>query len=145
MTIDVGYIWYYICDEDCTYFPIWNPAPLFQVVDGKMSKYWTYAFYPDTDYYRTETIWAYPEWAKNPYRYYDRLSDGEDEEVEIFKKYKALMDVEFPNPSILDRATILDDAWLMCSYCIDAWESISNDGMVICPTCHRMMHNPRYK
>jgi hypothetical protein len=144
MTIEMGYIWYYICDESYGYFPIWQPSPLFQVISGKMSRYWIFAFYPETERYRSQISWAYPEWANNPYQYYDRLSDGEEEEVKIFKKYKALMDVEFPIPSNTCVAEALDETWLMCPYCIDAWESISKEGMVICPKCKTMMHNPRF-
>ena len=99
MTIRMGYVWYYICDESYGYFPIWKPSPLFQVISGKMSRYWIFAFYPETERYISQTLWAYPEWTNKPYQYYDRLSDGEEEEVKIFKQYKALMDVEFPIPS----------------------------------------------
>ena len=35
-----GEIWYYICDERYTYFPIHNPAPLFKVIDLHPSRYW---------------------------------------------------------------------------------------------------------
>jgi hypothetical protein len=55
------------------------------------------------------------------------------------------MDLEFPDPSISDKTQALDDEWLMCPFCIDAWQSDSKDGMVICPTCHRKLHNPRYE
>jgi hypothetical protein len=121
---------------------MWKPAPLFEVARGEISKFWIYNYDPLNIPY--ETIWAFPEWAKNPYKYYDRLTDCEDVEVEIFKKYKTLMDLEFPNPSVNLTAEILDDTWLMCPNCIDAWESTSQNGMVICPKCHNMMHNPRW-
>ena len=38
LTIEQGYIWYYIFDESCTYFPVWNPSPLFDVIDGNISR-----------------------------------------------------------------------------------------------------------
>lgn len=144
MTVNSGYIWYYICDEHAKNYPIWNPSVLFEVIDSKISKYWIYTCYFSQDRQSFSATWAYPEWAMNEYTYYDRLSDGEKEETNIFKKYKELMDIEFPLPSIPEAASALDEEWLMCHFCLDAWQSISKDGMVICPKCKRMMHNPRY-
>jgi len=56
------------------------------------------------------------------------------------------MDLEFPNPNVNLVATIGDDRWLICTSCLDAWESQVQDlAMVICPKCKQVMHNPRYK
>lgn len=145
MTIRSNYVWYYICDEHYSYFPTWKPSPLFAVVDGAISKYWIYSFIWKHEVNYSDTTWAYPEWANDPNGYYDRLSDGEEKEVKIFQAYKQAMDLEFPNPSVLDYAKALDAGWLMCDYCIDAWKSETKDqGLVVCPTCNRMLHNPRY-
>ena len=141
LTIRINYMWYYVKDEHNISYPVWKPAPLFDVVDGRLSRYWIYSYKQDLE----QSTIAYPEWANDPYHYYDALSDGEDEAKEFFFKYKKLMDVEYPDPSINTKAEILDDKWLMCPVCIDAWESISTDGMVICPNCKTKMHNPRYK
>jgi len=142
MTVYGGYIWYHICDEAYSYFPRWNPSPLFEVANGHLSRFWVYNFTKDGNW--VKVIISYPEWANDPY-YFDQLTDGEEKEVEIFKKYKSLMDVEFPNPSIREAATVLDPTWLLCPLCIDAWESIAKEGMVICPYCHHMLHNPKYE
>ena len=50
-----------------------------------------------------------------------------------------------PDPSISLSAIPLDDSWLMCPDCIDAWESTTKDSMVDCPKCHKYFHNPRYQ
>jgi hypothetical protein len=139
-----NYIWYYLCDENYDYYPRLHPSPLFEVTDGQLSRYWIYSFTRGENSSSTRTIWTYPEWIEIKY-YYDLLTDGEEKEVKIFEKYKYLMDLEFPNPSIQEHATALDDEWLMCPICIDAWQSTSKDGMVICPKCERMLHNPRYE
>ena len=52
--------------------------------------------------------------------------------------------LKIPDPSILEKAIILDTQWLMCPKCTDAWDSISKDAMVICPKCEHAFHNPRY-
>ncbi len=143
MTIFSGYLWYYISDETGTSWPHWNPSPLFEVVEGRLSKYWVYSFDKGIDQRSTIVRLAYPEWANNPY-YLDALTDGDDEEVAIYELYKEKMDLEFPNPSVMEKAEILDSKWLMCPPCIDAWESVSTDGMVRCPKCNHLLHNPRY-
>lgn len=40
-------VWYYISDDDGLYYPFHYPAPMFQVVDGRPSKYWRFAFTPE--------------------------------------------------------------------------------------------------
>jgi hypothetical protein len=144
MTINSNYMWYYILENENDLFPIWQPAPLFIVVDEALSRYWVYTFKQKQKAWPGYTTIAFPEWANDPYKYYDALSDGNKFEKDIFIKYKKLMDVEFPNPSIDISATLLDTNWLMCPICIDAWETASTEGMVICPKCQTMMHNPQY-
>ncbi len=146
MTIRSNYVWYYVCDKGISYYPSWKPAPLFEVIDGSISKYWIFSFIQKKEIKYIDTTWAYPEWANAPNTYYGKLTDGDEEEVEIFKQYKRLMDLEFPDPLILDYAKALDKEWLLCEYCIDAWKStVTDQGMVCCPVCERMMHNPRYQ
>jgi uncharacterized CHY-type Zn-finger protein len=55
------------------------------------------------------------------------------------------MNLEFPDPSIVESAQIGDDEWLICPKCIDAWKSTTRDALVICPNCKKMFINPRYK
>ena len=40
MTINLGYLWYYVCDENFTYYPVWKPAVLFQISDGTLPPCW---------------------------------------------------------------------------------------------------------
>lgn len=53
--------------------------------------------------------------------------------------------IKTPDPIITKTATQLDGMWLLCPYCIDAWECFSEDAMVICPKCDKALHNPRWK
>ena len=48
------------------------------------------------------------------------------------------------NYLIKEFAEVLDDEWLMCKICNDAWMTNSLDAMVICPECDNVLHNPRY-
>ena len=52
--------------------------------------------------------------------------------------------LQTPNPLVSKSAIMLDEMWLMCPDCIDAWESSSQDAMIICPKCDKALHNPRY-
>ncbi len=38
LTVYRSFLWYYLCDDEFTYFPIWNPSPLFEIVDHRVSK-----------------------------------------------------------------------------------------------------------
>ncbi len=97
LTIVRNYAWYYICDENFTYYPIWKPSPLFKIVDPRLSRHWVFEYTPAG---RCESmsgiIVAYPEWASDPW-YYDRLSDNCEREVKIFERYRQLIDNEYPD------------------------------------------------
>lgn len=88
---------------------------------------------------------GFPEWASEN-SFYDNLTNWEPREEDIFSAYKEIMDLEFPDRQILEKAMIGDEKWLICHLCMDAWEQSScSDGMVRCPKCKNIMHNPRYK
>ena len=100
-----GKIWYYICDERYTYYPIHNPAPLFEVVDDRISKYWRFKLAPNG----LLTL-AFEQWCSEPY-FYDKLTDQKEEEVLIFEKVKELMDAEVlsppPMPVVLEGSSFV--------------------------------------
>ncbi len=83
-----GKFWYYICDDNYTYYPMQNPAPLFEIVDNRVSKYWRLMVYPNG-----VLRIAFEEWFDDP-KFYDKLTDQEESEVLIFEKVKELMDAE---------------------------------------------------
>ena len=138
-----GYPWYYLFDEGSSYYPRWNPAPLFEVVDSRLSRYWRYSYSPDSLRPPGELLITYREWVEDPY-YYDKLTDGESKELDIFKAYKAKIDLEFPDPTVLPSATFLGDSWVMCTNCDESWQVDEKQGMTRCPGCQTIMHNPYY-
>ena len=87
-----GNLSYYICDERYTYYPIHNPAPLFEIVDARYSRYWQVQL-------ATNGLLeiAFELWFSIP-NFYDKLTDGEPEAVLIFDKIKELMDAESAIP-----------------------------------------------
>lgn len=135
--------WYCICDETYTYYPMWIPAPFFELADNRISRYWVFTFKEDRE--KNRFFFGFPEWA-NQIDFYDNLTDGNQKEVQIFKAYKKNMDLEFPDSSISELAEIGDVEWLMCAHCVDAWQSANEqDGLVQCPKCTKIYNNPRYK
>ncbi|MEO6860969.1 MAG: hypothetical protein ABI180_05445 [Microcoleus sp.] len=87
-----GNLGYYICDERYTYYPIENPAPLFEIIDGKYSRYWQVQL-------ATNGLLeiAFDHWFSIPY-FYDKLTDGEADAILIFEKIRELMDAEAAIP-----------------------------------------------
>jgi hypothetical protein len=93
-----GKFWYYICDDSYSYYPIQTPAPLFEVVDRRVSKYWRLMLYPNG-----VLRIAFEEWFADP-NFYDKLTDQGEAEVLIFEKVKDLMDIEALSLVPLNRA-----------------------------------------
>ena len=134
-------IWYCICDESYSYYPMWIPFPFFEISDNHLSRYWIFSFKQDKP--KNRPFFGFPEWALEQV-FYDNLTDGADREVALFKAYKELMDLEFPDSFISQAAQIGDDRWLICPVCFEAWEDYNKlDGMVKCPKCNTILHNPR--
>lgn len=73
MTVHLGYVWYYICDESYSYYPTCSPSPLFDVVDGQLSRFWIYS-YKEGERTTLSLRWTFPEWADKP-DFYDDLTD----------------------------------------------------------------------
>lgn len=93
-----GKTWYYIMDDHDLWFPIMKPAPLFEIVDSRLSSAWRVAFEHGRDYktgkYSIEIILlAFDEWCSDP-TYYERLSDNNAHEVAIFAQRRKEMDSE---------------------------------------------------
>jgi len=87
-----GQVWYYIADDHYMYYPMQNPAPLFEVVDDRLSKYWRFKLWENN---LLEV--AFPQWFTD-YYFYDKLTDQEPAEVNLFKRIKAVMDREAEIP-----------------------------------------------
>jgi hypothetical protein len=93
-----GNLWYYICDDNYAYYPMQNPAPLFKIIDNRVSKYWHFEIAPNG---LLEV--AFEQWFADP-NFYDKLTDQEEAEVLIFEKVKELMDAEALSLPSLDKA-----------------------------------------
>jgi hypothetical protein len=142
MSIFYDYVWFYI--HNASLYPIAYPSSFFDVIDQKISKCWIYYFKTGENKKEIVNFWSFPEWANEPGDFYEALLEDYPKETKIYQNYKLLMDLEFPNLEIDLKAEKLEDNWLMCPICIDAWQTDSKAGMVICPKCKNIMHNSNY-
>ncbi len=94
ITCYLGHLWYYICDEDDLFYPVWKPSPLFKIVDSRLSSFWRIGMYTVASREVGVPIIAFDEWVSDPL-FYDKLTDVDKNAVSVFKKYKQLMDEEF--------------------------------------------------
>lgn len=142
MIIKNGKLYYYICDDNNYDYPISRSFELFEIIDPRLSRFWIFGFFETDQKY---PVWFFPEILHEPF-FFDHLTDWQQREMDIFKKYKKLMDFEFPDSSITENAQIGDENWLICPTCIAPWEySSDKDAIVECPVCKKAMNNPRYK
>jgi len=135
-------VWFYTVDESGVNYPIWQPAPLFEVTDGRPSRYWVFGFH-DRGLRDGDAVFAVRDWAEAPGEFYDRLSDGEPAAREVFGKYRDLMDLEASNPTLRDTAEEVANGWLYCPRCHEAWRHTLAASNVRCPNCGTILRNPR--
>jgi hypothetical protein len=86
-----GLLWYCICDDGYVYYPAWTPAELFEIEDGRVSRYWNLAANTTSEAICTL---AFPEWLQDECSYYDDLLENLDSATEIWNRYKTLIDEE---------------------------------------------------
>jgi hypothetical protein len=135
---------YLLSGEDHYYWPYHYPAPLFNVVDARISRHWVYSFEEDRVGNSFDMNFLFREWVNDPL-FFTNLFEGEPEVARIFDHYRELMDLEFPDPSVSNTAMDLGEGWVMCPFCDDSWEADNLNAMVRCPTCKKLSHNPIYK
>lgn len=132
---------YYIADTDYSGYPMWYPAVFFQIVDPRSSRYWQ------------PSIWTPPSragsWARvilpwaADHRLFEDLVNGEARAVAAFKRYRELMDLEFADDPARQTAHHLQDAWVQCPSCDDAWEVKDRVLEIIrCPYCKAIWLSP---
>nr|BFD33036.1 hypothetical protein GTC16762_26540 [Pigmentibacter ruber] len=85
-----GILNYYICSNEGDECPYSEYSLFFEVIDNRPSKFWRF-FYDIND---SSIMQIFKEWNEDIF-FYGNLVDGDRKEVEIFKKYKKLMDDEF--------------------------------------------------
>jgi hypothetical protein len=89
VTITLGHVWYYVCDENFVYYPVWNPAALFEVSDPSIPRDWCIEYRRWQGEQDEIFLQSFPEWVHDKF-FYDKLTDREPNEVAIFNGYRKL-------------------------------------------------------
>ena len=84
LTVLLGLVWYYVIDDDDPAWPVWKPAPLFEVADGWLPSTWQFGYFR-FDLEQQYPVLSFPEWAHD-YYFYERLVDGDPTTVAIFER-----------------------------------------------------------
>lgn len=142
ITLRRGGVWYYLVDDRELGYPVWYPAPLFRLVDGRLSRYWVFGFH-EVGARDGDAVFAFPEWASDPFGFYNALSDGEAKARETFRRYRDLMELELTENAAETAARDIGDGWLQCAKCNDAWQTTAIGERVRCPHCGLIQQNPR--
>lgn len=140
-TID-GYVNFMITDDTEVSYPKFYPIEFFEIIDDRTSKYWTNR---TSDTYPLEQIGlpdlvSFDEAVKDEC-FFDDLLECNNNALEVYERYKVLMEHEYPDIN-LDTAEIIDDSWVMCSQCNAVWEIDNNQGILTCPQYGHKINNP---
>ncbi len=132
-----------------TYLGIWSdeelgfqllPADFFEIIDSRLSQLWRITYEKSYIYESAFTFFGHPETVNNR-EHINGLIEGVKEDIAVLNKYKELLEMEFDNPSVSLIAEPLDNGWLLCPSCCDAWKSESQLELVKCPSCSALMKN----
>jgi hypothetical protein len=123
------------------------PSFLFKVVDNRLSSFFVLGesgmkFSKNGEVKNLPFI-SFPEWV-NDINFFDRLFEGDKEAQKVFNKYRTLLYLEYRHLDIDTKAIIIQDSWVQCPVCTDAWElGNPNFEMCQCPKCNTVLLNPR--
>ena len=84
--------WFYLCSEDYDEYPKPFAAEFFDVIDDKLSPHWKLSSFSKGEY-EASTSLVFDEWAKDA-SFYENLVEGDSEAVDIFSKYRNIIDQE---------------------------------------------------
>ncbi|UYQ95586.1 hypothetical protein MKQ68_10785 [Chitinophaga horti] len=137
-----GRVWYEILTTHDLYTKSF-PSFLFEVQDSRLSRYFVLGrgIAGNGDVYPLITF----KEKADDVLFYEKLVDGGLYEVEVFDKYKYLMFLEFKLPGIESFALKVQENWVQCSYCDEAWQVKCNDfEMCKCPNCNSVLLVPEF-
>jgi hypothetical protein len=134
-----------LVDDTEVDYPKFYPSEFFVVTDNRTSRFWVNrksGFYPIEEIQYPVLI-SFDE-AVTQADFFDKLINGDEEAIETFKKYKKLIENEFPDKS-LKTAEVIGDGWVMCAYCGEVWRVDSHQGIIVCPKNSELNNNPLWR
>lgn len=82
--------WFYICPDNSDEYPKPFAADFFDTVDSRLPQNWMLCSFSNGQSEAT-TLLTFEEWAKD-LSFYERLIDGEPEAIDIFTRYRTILD-----------------------------------------------------
>lgn len=84
--------WYYVCSEEYDEYPKPFAAEFFNISDDRLSSHWKLSAMDQGQGDIVSSL-VFDEWAKDP-SFYERLVEDDPEALELFGKYRQLMNRE---------------------------------------------------
>lgn len=119
-------------------FPVAVESSNVDIIDNKISSFWVYGTENSSS---NKVILSFPEWANDSY-FYQNLVESNGKAGVVFRAYQQDLDMEFASPDIILSASILQDNWVQCPKCDEAWQSNKCGEVVSCPKCNSLLLNP---
>ena len=124
------------------FYPKSYPSMLFDIVDNRLSRLFVLGEKLTGDYAIVPFI-SFKEWVGDP-KFYERLVDSDEKAELIFRQIKEMMSLEHKLPDITNFALSIEEKWVQCVICYEAWELQYPDfEMCKCPNCGTVMLIPR--
>lgn len=93
ITSFAGGFWYYVLDDDGHSYPIWYPAPVFDVVSGRVPTGWVLGHHRAGDG-GFVSILSFPAWASDPH-FYEKLVDDDPAAVAVFDRVREALPTDY--------------------------------------------------
>lgn len=87
VTVYRGFAWYYVLDDNELEYPVWKPAPLFELESGAIPGGWVLGYVRSEKEDVGYPLLSFAEWA-NDRTFYERLVDGDDDAVAVFDRQR---------------------------------------------------------
>jgi hypothetical protein len=113
------------------------------IVDNRLSRFWVFgnAVQATKVSNARPAILAFPEWV-NDVGFFQKIVEGEGGAGDIWREYKEKMELEFASSDLVKTAILLDNGWLQCVNCSNAWTPDLNGEVVSCPSCSTKQKRP---
>ena len=113
------------------------------ILDNRLSKFWVFGNVTQATINSNErpAILAFPEWV-NDIGFYQNIIESTGGSGDIWREYKEKMELEFAPSDLVKTAIDLDNGWLQCVDCSDAWLPELIGEAVSCPSCSAIQRRP---
>jgi len=141
-----AFTYFYICEEDQNY-PVPYNSVFFDLIENYVPNDWKIKIkYLEN---KVITLISFKEMVDNNV-FYENLVNGSKKEIEIFNEYKNAYSYQSKHDSIYQNLNIkkiaekLNDNWVLCPECNEAWKVNKYIGVIKCPNknCNLKLNNP---